>query len=378
MNFNFVPMKFTNMTQLVQYYYGSLMKSVQKDAPMLSSTSGIYNAIYGPRCFAALNQETNIWAALPKEAFGQSGWRAISARPESSGGGIAENGSLPATAKYTFKEISAKPATIVHTYDVSLTQQILATTDDAVGTLADVRALNADRHKEMMNVMLATEFGTAVGYNLESIDRVCATTAERTACGEDDGDEDIYSIDRSDSNTWAEGYVGHNSGTDRALSKPLLRDLIIDNVPKNGGSYPNLCITGTDKLSDVSALFEAQGGVGGALGQSTVTFGTDGISVAGQGAGLIVTTIHTVPMVISKDTTIDTGSRFYALDTKPQGGLGSVLSIEVAFPTQNFEAGVSNGNLWAPQLVGDEGAFVTLAQLKCKNFKRQGKLRDLL
>ena len=371
-------MKFTNIAQMLAYYYGPTASVVQKaDDPYISTTSGNYNAIYGPRIFRALNFEAGVFAALPKPAYGQSGWRAATTRPASSWSGVAQTGSIPDTLRYTFTEISAIPKTLMNTFDVSAVQQVLSSTDDAVG-MAELRMLHGVFHKEMINVDLCLDFNTLSSNRLESIDRMTASSGERSACGETDNDENFNGVDKETETAWADPTVDHNSNTARALTKAILRTAIVDNIPEAGGSYPNLLVTGHDTNSTISGLFEAQSGVGGSLGSANVTFGMDGLQIAGQGAGLIVSTVHGVPLVISKDIKKDTGSRIYVLDTRDDMGSGPIVGVEVARPTQYFEAGISTGNPWAPDLVGDEGAYLTLAELRCKNFRRQGKIRDLL
>ena len=379
MPFNFAPIPFTHWQDMLKYYYGEHMKNGQKaDDPYISTTSGNYNAVYGPFVFAALNHEANVFAALPKPAYGQSGWRAITARPESSWSGLGQTAAIPDTTRYTFTEISAIPKTLANTFDVSLVQQVLATTDDAIGKLSDLRMLHGTHHREMINVDLTLDYDTLSSNRLESVDRLTASSVETTNVGATAGDEDFNGVDKSANTGWANPTVDDNSGTDRTLSKAILRGNIVDNVPEAGGSYPTLEITGHDTMSAIAGLFEAQSGVGGALGTASVSFGMDGIQVAGAGAGLLVSTVFNVPIIVSKDVAKDTGSRIYTLDTRDVNGQGPAAACEIAFPTQYFEAGVSSGNPWAPDLVGDEGMYVTLAELRCKNFRRQGKIRDLL
>lgn len=370
--------KFQNISELLAFYYGPIARMVQKaDDPYISTTSGNYNAIYGPRIFRALNHEAGVFAALPKPAYGQSGWRAATSRPESSWSGVSQTGAIPDTVRYTFTEISAIPKTLMNTFDVSAVQQVLSSTDDAVG-FAELRMWHGVHHKEMINVDLTLDYDTLSSNRLESIDRLTASSVETTNVGATAGDEDFNGIDKSAQTGWANPTVDDNSNSDRALTKAILRGAVVDNVPEAGGSYPSLLITGHDTNSTIAGLFEAQAGVGGALGTANVSFGMDGIQVAGQGAGILVSTVHSVPLVISKDVFKDTGSRIYILDTRDDLGSGPVVGVEIARPTQYFEAGISTGNPWAPDLVGDEGAYLTLAELRCKNFRRQGKIRDLL
>ena len=376
MRFNLPLRKAKNMPDLLEKWYGPIYTQLQKaDDPYISTSTGLFNAINGPRIFTALNTEFNAFAALPKTAFAGTGWRVITTRPTVTLG-VAETGGPPDTVRFTFAEVTAKLKTLMNTFDMSLAQQIYATADDAVG-FAQMREIHGENHKEEINIDLLTEYDTLASNNIESIDRVTATSTETTNCGATTGDEDIHGIDKSGA-SWAEGYNDNASGVDRALTKPIIRALVVDNVPENGGSFPDFTLTGHDTFSTVTGLFESQAGVGGALGQASISWGMDGLQLAGQGAGAIVTTVHNRPMVVSKDTPKDTGSRMYALDTKAQMGTPA-LRIDVGVPTLYVESGVNtNGNPWGIDLVGDEGGYLSVMELKCGNFKRQGKVRDLL
>ena len=106
-----------NYTRTVQdmerYYYGagtnmgfgySGSELLKADAPLLSTTAGTYQAIYGRKVWSQLNQEFNAFSILPKRPWDRSGWRVVTAKPSTAvGGGIAENGTLPDTTKPTFQ-----------------------------------------------------------------------------------------------------------------------------------------------------------------------------------------------------------------------------------------------------------------------------------
>ena len=116
------------VTDMERYYYGAgnamgysytgseLLKA---DSPMLSTTAGTYQAIYGRKVWSQLNQEFNAFSILPKRPWERSGWRVITEKPNGGvlTGGIAENATLPETIKPTFQHIAAKPKVIAHTFD---------------------------------------------------------------------------------------------------------------------------------------------------------------------------------------------------------------------------------------------------------------------
>ena len=235
---------------------------IQKaDAPVLSSTTGVYNAIYGAQVWRQLNQADTTFGLLPKVPWIQSGWRVITARGSTAvSGGVPENGAIPDSTKPTFQEVSTLPKTVAHTFNVSEIQQLLAkeTKDDAVGDLEFMRGYYAIEHKEQIDRMLVTDVDTLAGDNFESIDRVVSSYSEVSdaSIGLDAGDADIYGIDRDAGASWADAYVNHNSGTDRALTDELIRTLL-QNVYTNGGQ-PTFFLTGHDTYSAIQGLYNDQ------------------------------------------------------------------------------------------------------------------------
>ncbi len=214
-----------SVTDMERYFYGagnamgysySGSELLKADSPMMSTTAGTYQAIYGRKVWSQLNQEFNAFSILPKRPWERSGWRVITERPSFSvGGGVAENATLPDTTKPTFQHIAAKPKTIVHTFDMSETAMFLADKDDGLG---DIRSILKEEmgkhHAEHINKMLLVDKATVAGNDFESLDRIATGLVAGSA-------EDIYSIDRSE-NSWSVAEEDSNSGTDRTLSpRPL-------------------------------------------------------------------------------------------------------------------------------------------------------------
>ena len=235
-----------NITDMERYFYGagnamgysySGSELLKADAPMLSTTAGTYQAIYGRKVWSQLNQEFNAFSVLPKRPWERSGWRVITARPSFTvGGGVAENATLPETTKPTFQHIAAKPKTVVQTFDMSETAMFLADKDDGLGDIRSVlKEEMGKHHAEHINKMLTQDVDTPAGNDFESLDRITASsTLDSTGTGpvaagsqttntahiSAASDVDIYSIDRS-ANTWsnAEVDVATDAGlTERTLS----------------------------------------------------------------------------------------------------------------------------------------------------------------
>ena len=141
--------RFKTIQQLEEYYYGrNAFGNVMKaDDPYLTTTTGIYNPIYGQKVWSQLNQEKNVFACLPKKPWNSTGWRVITARSDDStgasfttvSGGVAEGGAIPDTIKPTYAEVYTKPKTIAHGFSASEVDKFLSGVDDALDPMASAR-----------------------------------------------------------------------------------------------------------------------------------------------------------------------------------------------------------------------------------------------
>ena len=356
------------VTDMERYYYGagsnmgfhySGSELLKADAPLLSTTAGTYQAIYGRKVWSQLNQEFNAFSILPKKPWDRSGWRVVTARPDTTkGGGIAENGTLPDTTKPTFQHIAAKPKTIAHTFDMSEVAIFLNDKDDGLGDIRSVlKEEMGKHHAEEINKMLLQDKGTAAGNDYESLDRV--TTGDTAATN------DIYSIDRS-ANSWSLAEHNENSGTDRTLSLDHLDD-IFQKIWVRGGN-PKVILTGYDTLMRIQQLLQSQQRF---MEEKRVTPTFNGVKgVPGVEAGFIVATYNGVPIIPSKDVQPDTISRMYFLDT-------DYLHFSVAKPTQYFESGIETGDPFAINRLGQEGLYRTMGEVWTTFFGGHGSIRDL-
>ena len=340
-----------NITDMERYYYGagnamgysySGSELLKADAPMLSTTAGTYQAIYGRKVWSQLNQEFNAFSILPKRPWERSGWRVITERPSFTvGGGVAENATLPDTTKPTFQHIAAKPKTVVHTFDMSETAMFLSDKDDGLG---DIRAILKEEmgkhHAEHINKMLTVDKATVAGNDFESLDRVTTGASAGSA-------EDMYSIDRS-ANSWSLAEHDENSGTDRNLSLDHL-DTLFQKTWTRGGN-PKVILTGYDTLMRLQQLLQSQQRF---MEEKRVT-----------------PTYNGVPIIPSKDVQPDTLSRMYFLDT-------DYLYFSTAIPTQYFESGIETGDPFAINRLGQEGMYRTMGELWTTFFGGHGSIRDL-
>lgn len=386
------------ITDMERYYYGAgnamgysytgseLLKA---DSPMLSTTGGTYQAIYGRKVWSQLNQEFNAFSILPKKPWDRSGWRVITERPNNDGvlhGGVAENATLPETVKPVFQHIAAKPKTIAHTFDMSETAIFLADKDDGMGDIRSVMKEEMGKHHaEMVNKMLCTDVDTPAGNNFESLDRVTAAhndDANSKTGLEDDhsnlsanGDLDIYSISRS-ANTWSNAEMSNNVVSDTATNRTLSLDILDEMFQKlwvRGGN-PKVILTGYDTLMRIQQLLQSQQRF---MEEKRVTPTYNGVKgVPGIEAGFIVATYNGVPIIPTKNMLDDSAnagssiSRMYFLDT-------DYLHFSTAIPTQYFESGIETGDPFAINRLGQEGLYRTMGELWTTFFGSQGSVRDL-
>ena len=366
-----------------RYYYGAGNVSgysysgadiLKADAPLLSTTAGTYQAIYGRKVWSQLNQEFNAFSILPKKPWEKSGWRIITAKPSfTKGGGVAENATLPDTTKPTFLHVAAKPKTVAHTFDMSEVAIFLADKDDGLGDIRQVlKEEMGKHHADHVNTMLTTDVETPAGNDFESLDRLTtnpstinlANTYVSAAT-----DNDMYSITRnSGGDAWeaAEVSASGTKGTNRTLSLDHL-DTMFQQIWTRGGN-PKVMFTGYDTLMRVQQLLQTQQRF---METKRVTPSFNGVKgVPGIEAGFIVATYNGVPIIPSKDVQTDGISRIYYLDT-------DYLWFQTAIPTQYFESGIESGDPFAINRLGQEGLYRTMGELIVSFYGAQGSVRDL-
>ncbi len=380
-------MKINTIQELENFYYGSDNSIAKADAPILSSTSGVYNRVFGKFVWATFNQEANTVGILPKTVWDKSGWRLQTARAGSAAdGGVAEGGAVPDTIKPTFIEVSNTLKTNAHTFEVSEHQQyFVQNDDDAIGDLEYQREIMGVKHREAMNQLLLADASAEAsvatanysGKNgFETIDRVISSDSEEDAFGGTYTSYfDIFGLDR-DSATTYDSNVSHNSGTDRALSDSLIRTTIYD-VKADGGNT-TVINTGYDTARTTLALYSDQVRYN-VLSETNVQVGVNGIQTEnGMDVGMRISTIYQIPMIESKDVTKDTISRMYFLDTSdPEGSGKPRLSLDISHPTQYFQAGIDDNSPFVIDKFTTKGMYRTNGEIRCTSLQSQGKIRDI-
>ena len=361
-------------TALTGYTYssGDILKA---DAPLMSTTAGTYQAIYGRKVWSQLNQEFNAFSILPKKPWERSGWRIITAKPSFDvGGGLAENATLPETTKPDFLHVAAKPKTIGHSFDLSEVSMFLSDKDDGLGDVRQVlKEEMGKHHADHINRMLLVDVETTAGNDFESLDRLTSDPdSMTTGSGHVSAttDHDLYSITRDGTADFhsAEVDVSGTANTNRNLSLNQL-DGLFQQIWVRGGN-PKVMLTGYDTLMRVQQLLQSQQRF---MESKRVTPTYNGVKgVPGIEAGFIVATYNGVPLIPSKDVVTDTSgiSRIYYFDT-------DYLWFQTAIPTQYFESGIETGDPFAINRLGQEGLYRTMGEVWDSFFGAGGSIRDL-
>lgn len=379
-------MAINTLAELEAYYYGSDV--LKTDAPVLSSTTGVFNAVFGKFVWDQFNQEANTFGILPKTVWKKSGWRLATARAGSTAdGGVAEGGAIPDSIKKTYEEVTNGLKTVAHNFENSEIQEYLASVDDdAAANLTDLMSTGASKHKEAMNQQLlrdasaqaAAATATYTGITgFETLDRVISSDSEEDAFGGTyDGYFDIFGLDR-DSVTTYDSVVDHNSGTDRDLTDSILRSNIYD--IKEAGGNTTVVHTGWDTINAIIGLYIDQLRYSNVVSESKVTVDVNGIQTEeGLNAGMIVQSVYGIPMISSKDVTKDTLSRIYLLDTSdPESSGEPRLGLSIAKPTRYFEAGIDRGTPFVIDKFTTQLLYETVGEIKCTRLDLQAKIRDL-
>lgn len=368
-------------------YYGRMADLLLRkaDDPLLTTTSGVYNAVYGALVWLQLNLEANVFGALPKYPWIRSGWRIAITKPgTTASGGVAEGGAIPDSMQFTYAEVSTKPKQIAHVIEVSDIQHFIATEteDDAFGSTEQQRFLMGVRHKDAMNEMLMVNVETqtkTADYSgtsaFETLDRVVSSDSEEDAFGGTFNNwYDIYGLDRDTATTY-DSQVLHNSGTDRSLTDDLIKNLYFK--CRKAGGNPSFWLTGYDTYNAILGLYVHYGRY--VLGEQNIQVGVNGIQTAnGIEAGFQVATLYGLPVIVSKDVPADTIDRIFLLDISDVEGFGLPrLGLMIAKPVQYYEAGISSGNPFAIGKLTNKGMFRTMGEMVARNLTFQGKLRDL-
>ena len=362
--------------------------SMEKDAPVLSTTAGMYVADHGFNAWEHMINEANVAGLLPKEPYTYGGYRALTTAGSTSGEGSAENATLRNSTKPTALNVNVVIKEVHKTYDISARQEFLSTTPNDVwrepggSGMAALREYEGREFVKNINRSLLTDNDTLAGDNLESLDRVVGSNSEIAGVGQDAGDLDIYGQDRDAGATTFDAYVNHASGVDRPLTSDIILDMIQNAAPNwDGvnfrgdmdftGTSNKIWVTGWDTWVEISKIYENSNRYENSGIEYTHTM--NGISTfpAGSKVGMLANSLYGIPLFRSDDVPQDTISRLYLLDLDH-------VKMHMGIPILNEEAGFTTGDSILLDRLGDRGMYYMSGELWADRFNCHAKARDLL
>ena len=374
--------------EYVNAYYGGTLGiskrygiSKADDNIDTSGLAGGLNTMFGAKVFSQLNTKSEVFKLLKKEAWTQSGFRALTARHATTNG-VSEGGAFPATDHPEISEVTLTLKEVVTPWQMSSKAEILSESDDGLGNLAAfMRKEQGEAHAFYLDDMLtksveansdgSTGAGQA-GNNMESLDRVTATLAYVTDAqspSNSQDDCDMYSLDISSASWFDAGHTHYtDDGANNALALDDL-DTAIAALLENGANYNSLVmLTGYDTYQNLKALMQATSGAAfrydlqgaGAANVNGVT-GDAGLNFDSR-----VGAYDGIPIFLSQHVPKDGASRIYLLDMDG-------LALRVAAPTTY----VDNTNLAVRQVLSREYAFITAGELVAYRRDTSGSIRDL-
>ncbi len=342
----------------------------KSDAPVLTSTTGVKNVLFGATLYSQIVTESNAFALLPKRPWSKSGYRALTAAGLTTGGHITEDGGIPETKKPTFAEITVTPHTVARATNISEMERLLEQKDDTI-KWADVVSYTADEFRNTLNRnILADADGAATdGSIITPLDRLISSYSEVAETELTTNEGDVYGLDRDAAASWTDANVSHggSSGTetDRTLTLSMIDDVIAECEPywDGGGRKNKAILTGYDTAKRIAQLERPKEVY---TPDAYIEFTVNGIKVRGKEAGVPVATFDGIPILRSNNVPKDTISRVYILDLDH-------ISLEMLKPITYVET----SDPFIQDKFGTEGVFSWIGEIWCDRFKAQGKIRGL-
>ena len=337
------------------------------NAPVITSTTGIRNILYGATLNSQVVTEANAFSILPKKPW-KSGYRAITAAGLTTGGDVTETGAVPDTLKPTFAAVDVTPHRIQRSTNISETEMLLEGKDDTV-KWSDIINYTASEFKNTLNRnILADADGAATdGSIITPLDRIIGSYDEVADTELTTNEGDVYGIDRDAAATWTDAQVSHagaaGTETDRTLTLGLIDDVIAACEPYWDSDKNKVILTGYDTAARIAQLERPKEVY---PTDAYVEFTVEGIKVKGKEAGIPVATYNGIPIIRSNNVVKDTISRIYILDLDH-------ISLDTLKPISYIET----TDPFVQNTFGKEGVFSWIGEIWCDRFAAQGKVRGL-
>ena len=378
---------------MIDYWYGFVPdfysrtgQMSKQDNPVLTTTDGYRNAVFGSEVFYTINHEANAFALLENRAWVKSGERTVTEFGHELGsGGVGENAEIPDTDAPEIDQYEQEAKTVSHSFDVSQVKQLLADTqdddlDDPFDWLRRYYGEGTEHqtgmgeHPKHINVQLLRSLEDVGDDDMLSIDRLISNQSEAElldATGEGDiGDGDVYGFRRD--NGEFESNVIENEGSNRTFTIDLLDDAI-QQVKTNSGKNP-VADDNYFFLTNHDTYQRIEEEVGGKerLEAQRATVGLNGVQTnPGDDVGITVQSYKQIPIFESVDVTQDGIGRVYLVDS-------STMFVKTLLPTQFYDSGTEvNDDPYAINRLGNQGLYVTIGENTTVSPASHAKIRDL-
>lgn len=383
------------VSQLEAFYYGSsghpfmgmdALQDMEKTAaPILRSTSGYFNAIYGAKAWAQINAEAHGWTVVPKGDWSRTGIRLIEDLESSYEDlAMAESDTLADSVKPAIKTVTPQPKIQHKTVELSDVMQALTDlgADDVFGSMEQLRHFRAvdfarGLNKQLFDDIEARADGAGATYveteMLRSFDSIISNDVEEDNYGGTyTGWYDYYDVDRDAATVYGDCVVAQDASSDQELDDKLLRETIAD--AKKAGAHTSVLTTNWDTYAQLQGIYMTYIRYH-SWGEGAVETGINGIKTAnGIDAGNKVAMVLGVPLIMSQDVTVDGVGRIYGLDISDPEGLGEPrLGVSLLRPVEYFE---SRDPILLDQFM-TKGAYRVVGETYCRFFPGQFKIRDL-
>lgn len=357
----------------------------KQDDPILRTTSGYFNAIFGAKAWAQINAEAHAWGLIPKGDWDRTGIRIIQdLETDYEDLAIGEAAALPDSVKPDVSTISPQPKIQTKTFEISDVMEALVAhgSDDIFGSVEHLRHFRAvdfarGLNKQLLDDVEARAAGASGNYSetlmTQTLDRVISNDVEEDNYGGSyTGWYDYYDIDRDAATIYGDCVVAQDATANQELDDELLRTTIAD--AKEKGGQTSVLQTGWDTYAQLQGIYQSYVRYH-QWGEGRVETGINGIKTAsGIDAGTQVAMVLGIPVIMSQDTTKDGVSRIYGLDISDPEGFGEPrLGISMLRPVEYFE---SRDFLLLDKYV-TKGAYRSVHELYCRFFPGQFKIRDL-
>ena len=347
------------------------------DAPLLTGTTGVYQAVAQAMLFAGVTTQHNIFSATPKKPHDRAAFRYVTARGKSSGGGLADGTATPDTVKPTLVKPNVTLKLEAVHFDMGAITVDLGDSEDDVLTWGAVQDYMAEEFQFVLETDLTEDNGTTAGNNLESWDRIHASFDERNTVDDGAGvayaagDLDIYGQDRDAANAAFDAFVSHGTGpaeVDRDFTGAPILNQLLQNVAPFWDSWDNKMFS--SPYSAIEALNEIEGAASRYVSQVYVRTGLNGVqTIPGQAGGFAVNAYRGIPWINSDALQSDTLGRVYLSDLDR-------LWIDLLRPPSMLDSG-ENTNYVLLQKYAREAANFMEGELYSVRFPVHAKARGL-